>query len=160
MKKEFIPTLSELEHYAKVMPEINPSSVVAMLGVRKTALEIQHAIFDVLENKYQLSEGKLGLMIILYHQQSGVAPSFLAEKAGVTRATISAMLCRMQRDGLVLAVNSAEDGRSKEIHLTKEGRHMMDEILPNHYLQITKLMGKLSDEEQQELICLLRKIMS
>lgn len=158
MKREVIPTLAELEHHAKVMPEINPSAVVAMLGVMQASAEIQHAILDVLEEEHQLSEGKLCVMIILHQQQEGVAPSFLAEKAGVTRATISAMLRRMQRDGLVVSVSDADDGRSKKVCLTGVGRQLMEAILPAHYLRITKLMGKLSGQEQQELIRLLRKI--
>lgn len=34
----------------------------------------------------------------------------------------------------------------------------MNDILPEHYLRITKLMGKLSVSEQEELIRLLKKI--
>ena len=158
MKREVIPSMAELEHHAKVMPEINPSAVIAMLGVMQASAEIQHAILDVLEAEYQLSEGKLCVMIILHQQDNGAAPSFLADKAGVTRATISAMLRRMQRDGLVVSVTNTEDGRSKKVQLTEKGRQMMDDILPAHYLRITKLMGRLSEEEQQALIHLLKKI--
>mgnify|MGYP000146305890 FL=1 len=34
----------------------------------------------------------------------------------------------------------------------------MDEILPPHYLRVTKLMERLSEAEQKELIHLLKKM--
>jgi len=160
MKRVITPTRETLEQHAKLIPEINPSSVIAMLRVLEASSAIQHAIIDVLESEYQLSEGKLCVMIILHQTKAGVAPSKLAELAGVTRATISAMLQRMIRDGLVDSFSDEKDGRGKKVCLTAKGRSFMDEVLPNHYLRITKLMGRLSEGEQQELIILLKKIVS
>ena len=160
MKRVITPARETLEQHAKLIPEINPSSVIAMLRVLEASSAIQHAIIDVLESEYQLSEGKLCVMIILHQMKAGVAPSKLAELAGVTRATISAMLQRMIRDGLVDSFSDEKDGRGKKVCLTAQGRSFMDEVLPNHYLRITKLMGRLSEAEQQELIILLKKIVS
>ena len=111
--KKIIPTIDELKEHAKKIPEINPSSVIAMLIVKQVANDIQHEIFDILQEKYQLSEGKLHVMIILHQQKDLITPSLLAQKAGVTKATISIMLKRMQRDGLINLVSSNEDGRVK-----------------------------------------------
>lgn len=152
--------MDELKEHAKKIPEINPSSVIAMLIVKQVASDIQHEIFDILQEKYQLSEGKLHVMIILHQQKDLITPSSLAQKAGVTKATISIMLKRMQRDGLVNLISSNEDGRVKKIGLTENGQIMMKEILPTHYLRISKLMGKLELKEQKELIKLLQKIAS
>lgn len=160
MPKQIIPTKQELEHYAEKMPEINPSSIIAMLTVKQAANEIQHEILDILQKKYQLSEGKLRVMIILHQQKNSISPSSLAQKTGVTKATISIMLKRMQRDGLVELISSSEDGRAKKIRLSPKGRAMMDKILPDHYLRVSRLMGKLNSEEQQQLIYLLQKIAS
>lgn len=158
--KKIIPTMDELKEHAKKIPEINPSSVIAMLIVKQVASDIQHEIFDILQEKYQLSEGKLHVMIILHQQKNLITPSSLAQKAGVTKATISIMLKRMQRDGLVNLISSNEDGRVKKVGLTENGQIMMKEILPTHYLRISKLMGKLELKEQKELIRLLQKIAS
>jgi Transcriptional regulators len=158
MKRAITPTRETLEKHAKLIPEINPSSVIAMLRVLEASSAIQHAIIDVLERDYQLSEGKLCVMIILHQTIDGVAPSQLAEQAGVTRATISAMLRRMMRDGLTYSFSDEKDGRAKKICLTPKGRGFMDAVLPEHYLRITQLMGRLSEAEQKELINLLKKI--
>ena len=158
MIKRSSPTMEELENHAKLMSEINPSAVMIMLQVMQASAQIQHAIFDVLAHDYQLSEGKLRVLIILHQQTGDIAPSDLAQRAHVTRATISVMLKRMQRDGIITLTTSPFDARSKHVRLTEAGTKLINEVLPKHYLRISKLMHRLSQEEQQQLINLLRKI--
>ena len=122
MKREIIPAWEELERHKRIIPEINPAAVIAMLGIKMVGEEIQQSILDVLQKEYNLSEGKFCALVVLHqHSETGIAPSDLAEKVGVTRATIS-------------------------------------KILPPHYLRVTRLMEKLSEPEQKELIYLLKKL--
>lgn len=160
MGRKIVLTREEMERHVRIIPDINPSTVIAMLKVMQAAEEIQHAVFDKLDKDYHISEGKLCVMLILYHHRQGMAPSQLASRAGVTRATISAMLHRLERDGLARVVSDETDRRAKKICLTREGLSFLDKILPAHYLRITHLLGKLEANEQEELICLLQKIIS
>ena len=77
---------------------------------------------------------------------------------GVARATISTMLQRLERSGEVRVEARSEDGRGKLVRLTSQGRAFMQEVLPPHYLRVSKLMEKLTQAEQEELIRLLRKL--
>lgn len=69
-------------------------------------------------------------MIVLHQSPEGIAPSQLAEKTGVTRATITTMVKRMVRDGLTTVVIDQEDKRGKKVSLTAQGRQFMDQVLP------------------------------
>ncbi|MGE1062461.1 MarR family transcriptional regulator [Megasphaera paucivorans] len=158
MKFQVLPTRTELENYAKIVPELNPSSVLAMLRIMRASEKIKANINNVLEKQHHLSEGKLRVMILLHQHPEGVAPSFLAYRAGVTKATISVMLRRMIRDGMVYSIYDTEDGRSKKILLTCQGKNFMEQILPDHYLRISSIMKKLTDKQQDELIWLLTEI--
>lgn len=158
MKLAIFPTLQELERYAKKMPEIDPPSVLAMLQIKQAAEEIRVTVGQVLEDKYQLSEGKLRVLVVLHQHPEGLAPSVLAAKTGVTKATISAMLRRLRRDGLVTIGEDETDRRAKKITLTEKGAAFMAEVLPGNYLRISRLMSRLSKTEQQELIRLLQKL--
>ncbi|TYZ25145.1 MarR family transcriptional regulator [Selenomonas ruminis] len=130
-----------------------------MLGIKMVGEEIQQSILDVLQKEYNLSEGKFCALVVLHqHSETGIAPSDLAEKVGVTRATISNMLQRLERDGLVVIRPAADDGRGKIVFMTEEGAAFMEKILPPHYLRVTRLMEKLSEPEQKELIYLLKKL--
>ena len=158
LTKRKIPTRETLRQFAKQIPEINVSSVELLLQVLQTSSEIHHYIFDILEKEYKLSEGKLVVMIILYQEEQGIAPSKLAEAACVTRATISAMLRRMIRDGLTRSFSDSNDGRGKLVALTPKGREFMDEVLPKHFVRTAHLMKNLTEQEQATLIQLLKKI--
>lgn len=68
------------------------------------------------------------------------------------------MIHKLEEQRLVEVRKAEKDGRGKLVGLTGKGRAFMDEILPPHYLRITRLMDKLSGEEQRELIRLLGKL--
>ena len=154
-----IPSFAELERHKELVPEINPAAVIAMLRIKTVSEEIQDSILDVLQQTYHLSEGKFCALIVLHQRGgNGMAPSELAEKVGVTRATISNMLQRMERDGLVYIRPAEQDGRGKIVKLTQAGCDFMEEILPPHYLRVSRLMEKLTEDEQKKLIMLLEKL--
>ena len=104
MRFEAFPTREKLEKHARIIPEIEPSAVLAMLRISQAAEIIRSSINDVLAKQYHLSQGKLRVMIVLHQSPEGIAPSQLAEKTGVTRATITTMVKRMVRDGLTTVV--------------------------------------------------------
>ena len=159
MKREMIPSFAELERHKEMVPEINPAAVIAMLSIKDASERIQESILDVLQQDYHLSDGKFCTLVVLHqHGEAGLQPSALAEKVGVSRATISSSLQRMERDGLVTVKPAETDGRGKVVQLTKQGADFMAEILPPHYLRVTKLMKKLTEAEQKELIGLLKKL--
>ena len=113
MKRENLPTWQELEAHKKAIPEIHPAAVIAMLEIKQAAEEIQASILSVLQHDYHLSEGKFCTLIVLHQHPEGIAPSVLAEKVGVARATISTMLQRLERSGEVCVEARSEDGRGK-----------------------------------------------
>lgn len=108
MKRELIPSWEELEAHKKTVPEINPAAVIAMLEIKQASDEVQASILDVLQKEYHLSEGKFCLLIVLHQNPQGIAPSEIAAKIGVSKATISNMLMRMERDGMIVTKPSPE----------------------------------------------------
>lgn len=158
MEHRFIPTTASLRRMAEKIPQLDVSSVEVLLFFRQTAEFVQKQIFDPLEAQYNLSEGKLVVLILLFQSQEPLAPSALAAKAGVTRATISVMLRRMVRDNLVELAGSAADGRSKMVSLTSQGRSFVAEVLPQHYLRTSAMLQDFSLEEKATLLKLLRKL--
>lgn len=153
-----IPTREALQDFAEQIPEINVAAVQFLLQFLNTSAEIHRCIFDVLEKDYRISEGKFTVMIILYQSPDGISPSKLAEKASVTRATISVMLQRLIRDGLACSFAGCSDGRAKLVALTEEGRALMAKVLPDHFLRTAKLVEDLTEAELGTLLTLLKKI--
>lgn len=158
LHKKAYPTRETLRRMSEQAPEINVSAVEVLLQILQTAHEIHLQVYDILERQHKLSEGKLMVMMILYQSPEGAAPSTLAERAGVTRATISAMLRRMIRDGLARSLTDSTDGRRKLVALTEQGCLFLKEILPDHFMREAQLMNNVSEDERHILVRLLKKI--
>ena len=158
IQKRGFPTREALRQFAEQAPGIDITAAEVLLQVLHTAFEIRQEVFDILKKDYNISEGKLMVMIILYQSPEGIAPSDVAETAGVTRATISAMLRRMIRDNLACSFMDATDGRRKLVALTDAGREYFREILPEHFKREVRLMSKLTEAERETLVRLLKKI--
>ena len=92
--------------------------------------------------------------------EDGIAPlrARLADRLGHSAPTVSQTVARMERDGLVKKSVNADDGRARLVYLTDKGRREMDSILPDHYVRISRLIGRLDEGEKKELVRLLHKI--
>ena len=88
MRFEAFPTREELEEHARLVPEIEPSAVLAMLRISQAAEIIRSSINDVLTKQYHLSQGKLRVMIVLHQNPEGIAPSQLAAKTGERKSVV------------------------------------------------------------------------
>lgn len=105
-----------------------------------------------------LSEGRFVVLFLLHGAGGMLPPHELAERAGVTRATISGLLDGLQRDGLLQRHSDAEDGRRLQIVLTARGRRLADELFDQHTQWIGGLFNGLDSSEQAQLSLLLEKV--
>ncbi|HHA2860439.1 TPA: MarR family winged helix-turn-helix transcriptional regulator [Stenotrophomonas maltophilia] len=105
-----------------------------------------------------LSEGRFIVLFLLHGADGSLSPHELAERAGVTRATISGLLDGLQRQGLLQRRSDAEDGRRLQIVLTAKGARLTDALFEQHTQWISGLFNGLDAGEQQQLSQLLHKV--
>lgn len=79
----------------------------------------------------------------------------LAEALLVTKGNISQLLARMEQDGLV---RREQEGRTNYLYLTEAGRELYRTVIPAQEELIAGLFTPLSEDEQSELVRLLRKL--
>ena len=132
---------------------MHDSLTIALLQAREAAM----AYFRPIVKRHNLTEQQWRIVRVLAESPS-MDFHDLAFRTCILRPSLTGILTRMERDGLVVEKPSPDDARAKRICLTQDGRDFMNEILPPHYLRVTKLMEKLSEEEQHELIRLLKKL--
>ncbi len=158
MRKTLIPSEKELLADQKKFPQVDPTAVIITLSLWEKGREVAKKIVKVLKEQYDLSEGRFCILMALYRAPEGLHPSELADKGGVTRATITRLLQRMRHMGDIEITTAEEDERQKIVRLTPKGRKLMDEVLPPHYERVAQLVKRLSPEEQKQLITLLNKM--
>ncbi len=81
---------------------------------------------------YGLSEGRFIVLFLLHGAGGTLPPHELAERAGVTRATISGLIDGLQREGLLQRRSDAEDGRRLQIVLTTQGKCLAETLFNQH----------------------------
>lgn len=104
-----------------------------------------------------LSEGKFVLLFLLRGQPEGLAPNELAERAGVTRATITGLLDGLERDDYVSRQADTHDRRKTSVRLTAKGQAMARDLFEDHTLWIGSLFGDFKQHEREALGELLRR---
>lgn len=94
---------------------------------------------------------------ILDHLASreGLTQQELADALLVTKGNMTYHLCRMAERGLV---DRRPEGRKNRLYLTAEGRHLLEEALPEHESLIDERFSGLSVEEREQLADLLKKL--
>ena len=107
---------------------------------------------------HKLSEGRFILLFLLDAAPNGLAPNQLAEKAGITRATVTGLLDGLQREDLIERKIDLQDRRALNIHLTPQGKQTAQQVIGQHSQWIASLFNHLSLSERHQLSTLLNKV--
>lgn len=125
-----LPRHQEVEQILKPLPGIQSSSIETYLLFLRVASDVFAAQQQYLV-RFGFSDGKLSVLFqMLLAAQAPLSPSMLAERVGVTRATITDLVAGLERAGLVRREVCAEDGRMALLHLTEQGHALLDRLLP------------------------------
>lgn len=87
--------------------------------------------------------------------REGITQQELADALLVTKGNVCQLLDRMERGGLI---QRQQDGRSNRLFPTEEGRRVFAAVVPSHEDRIVDKFAALTDEEQIQLLDLLRKL--
>ncbi len=147
---------STLQNLAQRYSDLDIASVETCLAFLRATADVQTAL-ETHFARYGLSMGKFTLLMQL-SQVDGLTPSECATRSGVTRATITGLLDGLERDGLVERQSDASDRRMLRVHLTDQGRTLLERMLPDHFCRTTGLMAHLTSSEKKTLIKLLEKV--
>lgn len=90
----------------------------------------------------------------------GIEQVALIEAAVSTKATLAEMLARMENRGLVRREHDSADKRQRFVWLTAEGEKVLAAAIPIGDSVDEEFLGRLSAEEQELFMQLVRKMMS
>ena len=105
-----------------------------------TQFELNTALFDVLA---QVGAAR------------GMTQQELADALLVTKGNISQLLSKLEQAGMI---TRQQTGRTNCLSLTEQGQALFNRVVPQQEGLIADLLAPLSDDEQRELLRLLRKL--
>lgn len=160
-----LPRYECLLEASREMPDLDPSATEVFLHLLRAGDEA----FRVVEShlaKFDITQGRFGVLMALWgnSQRCGGAtpltPAELAERTGVTRATITGLVDTLERAGYVSRKPHPDDRRMMCVGLTKKGEKLLAAIMPEHFRQMAWLMNPLSEGERKEFVRLLLKVLA
>lgn len=92
------------------------------------------------------------------HYSDGLTQQELAEWLLVTKGNVCGLLDRLEKAGWVSRRADARDGRTNRLHLTREGRTKVREVLPEHDALVVRTMGVLQGREPVQLREMLQRL--
>jgi DNA-binding MarR family transcriptional regulator len=156
-----LPRYECLLEAARSFPDLDPSACGAFLHLLRAGDEAYRQSEEFF-NEHNISPGRFTVLMLLSEKLGGGSlpqtPAEIAEKAGVTRATITGLVDTLERDGLVTREHDSDDRRMMRVHITPKGQATLREILPGHFKRMALLMAPLSENERKTLVRLLEKV--
>ncbi len=152
-----LPSYQTLVERAARYPTMDITVAEAYLHVLRTGTILHHCVEKKLA-KRGLSYGRFMILNLLSREPEPVPVCKLADMVGVTTPTVSAVLSGMVRDGLVERIEDPADRRVVRIGLLPDGQKVLDDVLPELFVQQTAVMSDLDDEELKLLVGLLSRV--
>lgn len=130
-----------------------PSLTLTLLQAREAAM----AFFRPLLNEHQLTEQQWRVIRIL-RQQGELESHQLAHLACILKPSMTGVLARLERDGIVRRRKSSEDQRRVFVNLTEQGQQCVVEMSAGMESNYQKIQEQFGEEQLQQLLELLNQL--
>lgn len=147
-----LPDALILGKFADRYGAVDVDAVLQFLSILRIGTDLSEALDDFLARR-GLLQGRWWVLILLMREDDLTStPSELAEKSGVSRATMTRLIDGLARDGLVKRLGDRSDRRKYSIRLTAAGQARLDEVMPEYYPRVKRMMKVLSAAQREQLL--------
>lgn len=140
-----------------VNPDIDDNYDDRILGSLRRIIRAVDLYSRYLALRYSLTGPQLVCVRHLL-RHGPTAPGTLARRISLSPATITGIIDRLEKRGLVTRERSTDDKRKVEIALTAEGMGLVKQMPPPLHETFSRRLGELPLEEQEEIDRVLAKI--
>ncbi len=110
-----------------------------------------------LSKKYNVSAPQLATLRVLLHD-GAMPPSQIARHIMVNSSTLTGVIDRLEKKGLVCRLRNDPDRRIIRVELTDEGRALAEKAPPPVQVKIIKGMRQLEESEREKIMQSLSKL--
>ncbi|MCX7561751.1 winged helix DNA-binding protein [Sulfitobacter sp. F26204] len=115
-------------------------------------------LFSKTLGQFGVTSRQLALMVAV-SQNPNASQRLVGELIALDENSVSDLLRRMDKNGLIERHSSREDGRSKLIRLSEKGHEILATIYAENRAYQDRLTDRLNDDETEQLRALLRKML-
>ncbi len=147
------------EQWLAERPDLDTTPVLVIGRIHRIAAALTPELSAVYA-EFGLGEGEFDVLATL--RRSGppyaLTPGDLGDRTMVTSGAVSKRLDRLEARGLVERRASAADRRSRTVHLTAQGRDLIDRAMTAHAANEARLLGALPARDRDALARLLGRL--
>lgn len=157
--REF-PSDDRIRELGREYPDMEFSASQAFVRMMHISSMAYEAV-NTYMSRHGLTHGRFLIMMLLGKiYPDGLSPSEIAHKIGVTRATVTSLVEKLERDGLVLREHRTDDRRAVTVRVTEQGTDLIKRIFPGHLDRVKLIMSALDEDEREQFVSLLSKVHS
>ncbi len=126
-----------------------------MLGVTRSS---ESHLREFLRVKHDTTLPRFDVLAALYRRRDGVTMSELSRMLLVSNGNATAVVDRLEKDGLVLRTQSDQDRRTVFVALTPQGLADFEGLASDHEREVDRLFGGLSEPDLDSLTEILKRM--
>ncbi len=128
---------------------------IRMLGVTRAA---EGSLREFLRVNHETTLPRFDVMAALYRRREGVTMSELSRMLLVSNGNATAVVDRLEKDGLVRRTPSNQDRRTVFVALTPEGLTSFEGLAADHEREVDRLFAGMSEADLELLTEILKRM--
>ncbi len=128
---------------------------IRLLGVVRAS---ENHLRDYLRVSHGTTLPRFDVLAALYRRREGVTMSELSRMLLVSNGNATAVVDRLEKDGLVRRTPSESDRRTVFVALTPEGLMQFELLARGHEAEVDSLFGDLSEADIERLTEILKRM--
>ena len=143
----------------KLDPDDTTYALAERFLITFTALRGHIATQSFLTQSIGLSHNQIKTLHLVFHRP-GITQTVVAERLGVTTASISTSVRELEAHGLIERRADPADARVMLLYLAPQGQKIFETFFESFLKVFADLLGKLTPEKQEQLVCLMEEALT
>lgn len=127
---------------------------IRLLGVTRQA---ENSLREFLRVNHGTTLPRFDVLAALWRRREGVTMTELSRMLLVSNGNATAVVDRLEREGLAKRTPIPEDRRTVRVALTEEGARQFEVLAAEHEREVNRLFGALTDSDLETLTDILRR---
>lgn len=128
---------------------------IRLLGVTRAT---ENGLREYLRVRHDTTLPRFDVMAALYRRRDGVTMGELSRMLLVSNGNATAVVDRLEAEGLVLRTPSEADRRTVHVALTAAGMAAFETMAEGHEAEVARLFAGLSEEDLDQLTVILKRM--
>lgn len=138
------------------MTQFKNAAVKSMVVMRKAFRTIDAKVSESFR-EFGLTPTQFGVLDVLFAKGGAMKIGELIDSMLATSGNMTVVIKNMEKNGWVTRTTCPTDKRAYLVTLTEAGRDLIQKALPAHIVVVEETFSVLTEEEQEQLIELLKK---